>query len=99
MSVENSFVLLFTIASAVALLTRWLKIPHTIALVVAGIGLGAAQAVNAPHLTKDLLYAVFLPGLLFEAAYHLEARCFWRNKLALLTLAVPGVAGSMIITA
>jgi CPA1 family monovalent cation:H+ antiporter len=99
MQFEIVFVALFAVATTVALVARWLKVPYTVALVVAGLALGATRALRAPHLTKELLYAVFLPGLLFEAAFHLEFRRFWQNKLAITALAVPGVAVAIALTA
>jgi CPA1 family monovalent cation:H+ antiporter len=42
---------------------------------------------------------VFLPGLLFEAAFHLEFSQFWRNRTAILSLAIPGVAAATALTA
>src|SRR5689334_13893137 len=94
-----TYVLLFSVATAVAILVRPLRIPYTVALVFAGLGLGALPGFAAPQLTRDLLFAVFLPGLLFEAAFHLSAREFWRNRLAILSLAVPGVLASMALIA
>ena len=44
------------------------------ALLVVGVAAGAMHVVAILHLTKELLFALFLPGLLFEAAYHLEWR-------------------------
>lgn len=38
--------------------------------------IGAGGWVEAPHPSKELLLAVFLPGLLFEAAYHVDAKQF-----------------------
>ena len=95
---ELTFVILLAIATTVALLARRVKTPYTVALVLAGLGLGATHAVEAPHLTKELLFTVFLPGLLFEAAYHLEFRRFWSNKVAILSLAIPGVVVAISIT-
>ena len=99
MHFEAAFVALFAIASAVALAACWLKIPYTVALVVAGLVLGAVHAVEPPHLTKELLYSIFLPGLVFEAAFHLDFQKFWQNKLAIHSLAVPGVAAAIGLTA
>ncbi|MEO7034927.1 MAG: sodium:proton antiporter, partial [Polyangiaceae bacterium] len=78
---------------------RWLKVPYTSALVVAGLIIGAGKWVPAPHLSKDLLFTVFLPGLLFEAAFHLNAKHFWANKWAVSGLAVPGVVLAIGVTA
>jgi CPA1 family monovalent cation:H+ antiporter len=99
MSVATTAVLLLSVAMGVALLARRVRVPYTVALVGVGLLLGAAHAMPAPHLTKDLLYSVFLPGLLFEAAFHLDAREFWRNKFSIFALAVPGVVLSIAVTA
>jgi CPA1 family monovalent cation:H+ antiporter len=96
---SESFVLLFVVATAVAIAARRLRLPYTVALVLAGLALGAVHLFEPPNLTKELLYAVFLPGLLFEAAFHLEFRDFWRNRAALVALAVPGVTASVALTA
>ena len=66
---------------------------------LAGLALGIVHLFDPPPLTKELLYAVFLPGLLFEAAFHLEFRDFWRDRLAITALAVPGVAATIVLTA
>lgn len=99
MRVEFLFVALFLIATAVALAARWLRVPYTVALVVAGLCLGNTHIVSPPHLTKELLYAVFLPGLLFEAAFHLEYKKFLKNKLAVSALAAPGLVVAIGLTA
>lgn len=99
MHVELVFVALFSVATLVGFGARWLKVPYTVALVIAGLGLGALRALPAPHLTRDLLYGLLLPGLLFEAAFHLEFRAFWQNRLAITGLAVPGVAVAIGLTA
>ena len=99
MHAELAVVSLFAVASIVALIAKRLRLPYTVALVVAGLTLGTIDVVDAPHLTKDLLYAVFLPGLLFEAAFHLEFKKFWENKLTIHALAVPGVIASIALTA
>jgi CPA1 family monovalent cation:H+ antiporter len=52
-----------------------------------------------PPLTKELLFALFLPGLLFEAAYHLEVHELRDNALAIGALAIPGVAAAIALTA
>lgn len=98
MRFELLFVTLFSVATAVALAARWLRAPYTVALVAAGVLLGTTKAFEPPHLTKELLFAVFLPGLLFEAAFHLEFRKFWQNKLAINALAVPGLLAAIGIT-
>lgn len=96
---ETVFILLFVVATAVAILARRYRLPYTVALVFTGLVLGSLHTLEPPHLTRELLFGIFLPALLFEAAFHLEAREFWRNRVAIFSLAIPGVAGAIVITA
>lgn len=99
MHFELAFVLLFVLATAVAIGARWLKVPYTVALVVAGLALGSTHLFEPPHLTRELLFAVILPGLIFEAAFHLEFKKFWAEKLPIHAMAVPGLLISVGVTA
>ena len=99
MALEFAFLGLFVVATTVALLARRVQLPYTVALVVAGLILGAIKVLPPLHLTKELLYGLFLPGLLFEAAFHLEFRRFWASKLAITSLAVPGLIVAIGLTA
>ena len=98
MQTETILILLFSVAAAVAIAVRQLHVPYTVALVLTGLALGILNLFTPPHLTKELLFSVFLPGLLFEAAFHIEFREFWRNRLAIAALAVPGVAAAVALT-
>ncbi len=92
---------LLMVAAVVGMGARRLRLPYTLALVVAGIALGFARIPELAdiHLTPDLLLAIFLPALLFEAAYHVEFEKFRRNAGVILLLAVPGVLISVVVTA
>jgi Na+:H+ antiporter len=87
------------IATAVAIAARRLRIPYTVALVLSGLVLGVAHLFEPPELNKELLYAVFLPGLLFEAAFHLDFHDFWRDRRVILALAIPGVVVAVALIA
>ncbi|HEX3866145.1 MAG TPA: cation:proton antiporter [Gemmatimonadaceae bacterium] len=99
MSVTAGVILLYCVATVVAIITQRVRIPYTAALLLVGVALGASHVVALPHLTKDLLFAIFLPGLLFEAAYHLEVQELRENAYAIGALAVPGVVAAIAITA
>jgi CPA1 family monovalent cation:H+ antiporter len=99
MELETTLVLLFVVATAVAIAVQRLAVPYTVALVLTGIVLGLLHAFEAPHLTKALLFSVFLPGLLFEAAFYIEFKQFWRNRLTIHSLALPGVVAAIALTA
>ncbi len=79
-------------ASLVAIISRRLRIPYSAGLVVAGITLALLpNAVDLP-LTRDLIFNIFLPPLIFEAALHLEWTAFRRDLPVTVALAFPGVA-------
>ncbi|MEP7326637.1 MAG: cation:proton antiporter, partial [Gemmatimonadota bacterium] len=99
MHTDTLFLVLFIVATAVALLARRLRLPYTVALVVAGLLLGQLHAFPAPHLTHDLLFKVFLPGLIFEAAFHFDLGHFRRDQALIMSLAVPGVLAATLLTA
>jgi monovalent cation:H+ antiporter, CPA1 family len=97
MEIETAFILLFVVATAVAILARRLRLPYTVALVLTGLILGGFQLFPAPHLTKNLLFGIFLPGLIFEAAFHINLREFRDNCITLFSFAVPGVIASTVL--
>jgi CPA1 family monovalent cation:H+ antiporter len=96
--VEHTFIALFSIATVVAIAVSRTRVPYTVALVVVGLLVGSLNIVDPPKLTKELLFALFLPGLIFEAAYNIhlrELRESWRMVTA---LAGPGVIAAIGIT-
>ncbi|MFA7496161.1 MAG: sodium:proton antiporter [Acidithiobacillus sp.] len=96
---ETAILLLFVAASLLSVLASRLHLPYTVALVLGGLVLGTLHLFQTPVLTRDLVFSLFLPGLIFESAYHLSASAMWRDRLAIFGLAVPGVFISMIVTA
>jgi Na+:H+ antiporter len=99
MHLEAIVLLLFVVATAVAIVARRIRLPYTVALVVAGLVLGGLHALEPPHLTRELLFTVFLPGLIFEAAFHLDLAGFRRDTAAIVSLALPGVLAGTFLTA
>lgn len=98
MATEVAVVGLLTIAVLVAIAVRLVRVPYTVALVLTGLVLGAVrpvapgiEALFAIHLSPDVLFAILLPGLLYEAAFHITLRDLRRNGRLILLLAVPGV--------
>jgi len=77
--------LLLLIASVVAIISRRIKLPYTIGLVLAGLGLSLLGVDFSIHLSKELIFSVLLPPLIFEAALHLR----WRDLKAELPVALP----------
>jgi CPA1 family monovalent cation:H+ antiporter len=93
---------LLGLAAFVAIVARPLRLPYTVALVVAGlvVGIGAGAAgIPSLDVSPEIVLLVLLPGLVFEAAYRLRLAELrrWFGGLAL--LAVPGVVISAGIVA
>lgn len=103
MTVASTLFALLIVASVVAMLARRLALPYTVTLVIAGLLLGYLEAnvewvdLDAVRLTPELLFDLFLPALLFEAAFHLSWPKFRQNLRAILLLAIPGVLVSIAL--
>lgn len=108
----GAFLGLLVVSAAVHLAARRFKIPVTVALVVAGAVLGALgsrlgflSGIAALHVNPEVVFFVLLPTLIFQSAFHLDARALRENLAPTLTLAVPGllistaVIGGIMFTA
>ena len=84
-------ILLLLVASAVAMATKWVRVPYTLALVIVGLVISPMHFLPAVHISPDLILLIFLPALLFEAAWNLKLDQLRRNLLPILVLAVAGV--------
>lgn len=86
-------------ASLVAMVSRRLHLPYSVGLVAAGIGLALSPlSVDLP-LSRDLIFSVFLPPLVFEAALQLEWARFRRELPLTAVLAFTGVAIAAAVVA
>lgn len=90
---------LLVVASVVAMLVRRLKIPYTVGLVLAGIGLAFMTSAHDTILTKEMIFNLFLPGLIYEAAIYIHWNELRRDLLVIITYATLGVILSAIVTA
>lgn len=91
--------LLLLAASVVAMLTRRLRIPYTVGLVVAGIGLHFLPLHLDLQLSKELIFSVFLPPLVFEAAICIRWKELAQDLPVVVALASVGTALAALITA
>ncbi len=91
--------LLLLIAAVVAMLTRRLRLPYSVGLVAAGILLAVSPLAPNVSLTKDLLFTVLLPPLLFEAAFYIPWNQLRRDFPVIVVLATLGVVFSACVTA
>jgi CPA1 family monovalent cation:H+ antiporter len=89
LNTETLIIALLLIASLVAIAVRRLRIPYSVALVVVGLLLTTQSPVEI-DLTPELIMALFVPPLVFEAAFHLNFNELRTSLPAILLLAVPG---------
>jgi Sodium/hydrogen exchanger family len=90
---------LLFVSALVAMLTRRLHLPYTVGLVLAGMALYFSHVYIKWHLTKDLIFSVFLPPLVFEAALFIHWRDFKKELPVVTLLATAGVVLAAAVTA
>jgi CPA1 family monovalent cation:H+ antiporter len=90
----RKFLLVLSVSLGVATLSRalsWLRnIPYTLLLLLVGLGL-AILNVRLVNLSPELILFIFLPPLLFEAAWNIQWRNLKRDWLPIGLYAVVGV--------
>ncbi len=96
-SAVSLFVAMLGFAVTVAVLTKFIKIPYTIALVLAGLVVAVLHiAPKDVAITEELVLVLFLPPLLFQAGLHMDLGHLQRKVIPVATLAIPGVLVSMV---
>ncbi|TDJ63659.1 MAG: hypothetical protein E2O37_08190 [Proteobacteria bacterium] len=95
---------LLAVAIVSAGLFRKVPIPYTVLLVIIGMVLGASSQVSpalAPleefRLSPDLVFFIFLPALIFEAGFNLDARQLVKELIPVLVLAIPALVISTVV--
>ena len=96
LKVEFQVVAVLILASLVAIATRYIRIPYTVALVIAGLAVAFQESIRI-EMTPDLVLALFVPPLVFEAALHVEFRKLRSDLIPIVTMAIPGVLLSTFI--
>jgi CPA1 family monovalent cation:H+ antiporter len=92
--------LLLLVACLIAMVSRKIGLPYSVGLVAAGLLIAVTP--NAPQLplSRDLIFNVFLPPLVFEAALQLPWPSFRRELPVTAVLAFVGVAlAAAVVTA
>lgn len=101
MSLSIEYIAIFLlIAAIVAMTARRLKIPYTVGLMLTGI-IPAVSPFPSDDIdiTKDLIFTIFLPPLIYEAAIYIKWQELRRDLPVTLTLATIGVVLSAAVTA
>lgn len=91
--------IILLIGAVVAIIARRFKIPYTVGLVAAGLVLAILPLGFHIEFSKELLFKVLLPPLIFEAALYIHWRELKLDLLPVVTFATVGVLLSAGITA
>jgi CPA1 family monovalent cation:H+ antiporter len=97
--IVSGLILLFVAGGVGLVVKKFGRMPYTVALVVVGlvISLLDFEIIRPIVLTKDIIFLIFLPPLLFAGAYHLQLTDLAANWRSILLFSVPGVVVSTII--
>ena len=91
--------LIVLIGALVAVAARRLKIPYTVGLVIAGIVLAILPIEFELNFSKELLFKVLLPPLIFEAAINIRWQDLRKDLGPIIVFATLGVLLSAAVTA
>ncbi|HEY4037984.1 MAG TPA: cation:proton antiporter, partial [Burkholderiaceae bacterium] len=91
--------LLLLIAALVAIATRRLRVPYSVGLVATGMFLAVFRVDPQLQLTRDLIFSILLPPLIFEAALALRWSDLRKDLAIIVALATVGVVLSAAVTA
>ena len=98
LGIEAQALWLLIVAAAVAMFTKYIRLPYTIALVIVGIVMGILDLLPQMLLTPELVFHLFLPILLFEAAFNIDLLDLRDNAKTIGILALPGVLLATAVT-
>ncbi|HAR96093.1 MAG TPA: sodium:proton exchanger [Deltaproteobacteria bacterium] len=96
---ETRFLALLLIAGLVAILTRHFRVPYTVGLVAAGILASFLPFFSDLPSSKEVMFNLLLPPLIFEAAIHIRWKELRKEMPVIALLATLGVCLSAAVTA
>lgn len=95
----EQFLIVLSVSLGVATLSQisnfFRQIPYTLLLVIVGLGL-AFLDIRLVNLSPELILEIFLPPLLFEAAWNIRWRNLKENLVPVTLLAIVGVVISVV---
>ncbi len=99
MNAVEQFLALMTAAMVIAAVAKRFDLPYPLALVIGGLGLSLIPELPAVHLDPEIVFFLFLPPVLSEAAYFTSWRDFWRFRRPILMLAFGLVTVTTLVVA
>ncbi|WP_116790468.1 Na+/H+ antiporter [Flavobacterium psychrotrophum] len=90
---------LLFIVMLLVLLAKKLKIAYPIFLVIAGLGISFIPGIPRMGIDPDVIFLIFLPPLLYEAAWYTSWKDFWKWKRPISLLAFGLVFFTSVVVA
>lgn len=81
------FLILLSVAFMLIMLAQKVKISYPIFLVIAGLGISYIPGIPEMSIDPEVIFLIFLPPLLYEAAWYTSWNDFWRWKRPISLLA------------
>jgi len=97
-TVVPTVAVMLAIIIAVALASRFFRVPYTVGLVLAGLGVGVFYRAAPVALTPDVVLLVFLPPLLFAGAWTMSLAELRRSWLPIGLFAIVGTVVGIAVT-
>ncbi|MFT4095411.1 MAG: Na+/H+ antiporter [Niabella sp.] len=87
---ENYVVIIFILAIMIGLsaLADKIRIPYPVLLITGGIAMGYIPVLPHVEIEPDIIFLIFLPPLLYDAAFNISFRLFRTNIHTISTLAI-----------
>jgi Na+/H+ antiporter len=87
---ENYSIVIFILAVMIGLsaIADKVKLPYPILLIVAGIAVGFIPSIPHIELNPEIIFLIFLPPLLYDAAFNISFKSFKTNINTISTLAI-----------
>jgi monovalent cation/hydrogen antiporter len=93
---EVFIIALFVSVAGLNVVARWLSVPYPIPLVLGGVVLGLLPGIPEIELDPDLVLLIFLPPLLYSAAFFSDLRAL-RTDARAITLASTGLVAATVL--
>ena len=97
--IEIFIAALFVSVAGLNALARWLSVPYPILLVLGGLALGLLPGIPEIELDPDLVLLIFLPPLLYAAAFFSDLRALRNDMRAISLLSIGLVLVTTVVVA
>ncbi|HVD99910.1 MAG TPA: Na+/H+ antiporter [Cytophagaceae bacterium] len=92
-------IILFTVLIALLAIIDRMKLPNAVILVIAGFGIGFIPSLQSLTLNPDVVFLIFLPPILYDAASHASWHDFKSEIKPISTLAIALVFSTTLAVA